>query len=78
MGVDGAVTATSLTGSYAFYNQPPGRYTIRLDVQRLAKGLAPASPVELEVELTGQRPVGRIDFTVERKDMPIIMRELPR
>jgi hypothetical protein len=76
--VDGRVTATGLTGSFAFYNQPPGRYTIRLDVQRLAKGLAPVSPVELEVELTGQRPVGRVDFTVEKKDMPIIMRELPQ
>ena len=76
--VDGAVTATSATGSYAFYNQPPGRYTIRLDVQRLAKGLAPASPAELDVELTGDQPLVGIDFKVEKKDMPIIMREIRR
>ena len=65
-------------GSYAFYNQPPGRYTIRLDVQRLAKGLAPASPAELAVELTPDDPLIGLDFTVEKKDMPIIMREIPR
>jgi hypothetical protein len=76
--VDGAVTATSEKGSYAFYNQPPGRYTIRLDVLRLAKGLAPVSPEELDVELTGQRPLGGVNFIVEKKDMPIIMRELPQ
>jgi hypothetical protein len=76
--LDGAVTATTATGSYAFYNQPPGRYTIRLDVQRLPKGLAPASPADLPVELTGDQPVTGVDFQVEKKDMPIIMRELPR
>ena len=78
VGVNGAVTATSATGAYAFYNQPPGRYTIRLDVKRLAKGLAPASPAELDVELTGDYPLVGIDFKVEKKDMPIIMREIPR
>ena len=44
--VNGSVTATGATGLYAFYNQPPGRYKIRLDVQRLSKGLAPASAAE--------------------------------
>jgi hypothetical protein len=76
--VDGAVTATSVTGSYAFYNQPPGRYTIRLDVPRLAKGLVPASAAELDVELTGDHPLMGVDFKVEKKDMPILMREIPR
>jgi len=76
--VDGRVTATSVTGSYAFYNQPPGRYTIRLDAQRLPKGLAPASPAELVVELTGDQPLVGVDFQVEARDMPIIMSELPR
>ena len=76
--VNGSVTATTATGSYAFYNQPPGRYTIRLDVQRLPKGLAPASPAELATELTPNYPVIGLDFTVEKKDMPIIMREIPR
>lgn len=76
--VNGSVTATTATGSYAFYNQPPGRYKVRLDVPRLAKGLAPASPAELDVELTGDRPLLGVDFTVEKKDMPIIMREIPR
>jgi hypothetical protein len=75
--VDGAVTATSATGSYAFHNQPPGRYTIRLDAQRLPKGLAPASAAALSVELTGDRPLAGVDFLVEKKDMPIIMSELP-
>jgi hypothetical protein len=76
--VDGRVTATGVTGSYAFYNQPPGRYTIRLDVQRLPRGLAPASPVDLPAELTGDRPLVGLDFKVETRDMPIIMQELPR
>ena len=74
--VNGSVTATGATGSYAFYNQPPGRYTISLDVARLAKGLAPVSPTQVEVELTGDQPVSGVDFTVEKKDMPIIMRRL--
>jgi hypothetical protein len=76
--VNGSVTATSRTGSYAFYNQPPGRYRIRLDVTRLPKGLAPASPAEIDIELTPDYPLLGIDFTVEKKDMPIIMREIPR
>jgi hypothetical protein len=76
--VNGSVTATTATGSYAFYNQPPGRYTIRLDVQRLPQGLAPASPTELAAELTPDDPLIGLDFTVEKKDMPIIMREIPR
>jgi hypothetical protein len=76
--VNGSVTATTATGSYAFYNQPPGRYTIRLDAQRLPKGLAPASPTELSVELTPELPLIGLDFTVEKKDMPIIMRPIPR
>lgn len=76
--VDGAVTATGVTGLYAFYNQPPGRHTIRLDVPRLAKGLAPASPAVLAVELTGDRPLVGADFKIQKKDMPIIMRELSR
>jgi protocatechuate 3,4-dioxygenase beta subunit len=76
--VDGAVTATNATGTYAFYNHAPGRYTIRLDVKRLARGLAPASPAELHVELTGDQPLVGIDFTVKKKDMPTIMREIPR
>jgi len=76
--VNGSVTATSATGSYAFYNQPPGRYKIRLDVQRLARGLAPASPAELDIELTVDYPLLGVDFMVEKKDMPIIMREMPR
>jgi hypothetical protein len=78
VGVNGSVTATSGTGDYAFYNQPPGRYRIRLDVKRLAKGLAPASPAEIDIELTPDYPLVGIDFTVEKKDMPIIMREIPK
>ena len=76
--VNGSVTATGVTGTYAFYNQPPGRYTMRLDVPRLAKGLAPASPAELDVELTDRQPLVGVDFIVAMHDMPIIMRELPR
>jgi hypothetical protein len=76
--VNGSVTATTATGSYAFYNQPPGRYTIRLDVQRLPKGLAAASPAELAVELTPDYPLIGLDFTVDKKDMPVIMRKIPR
>ena len=76
--VNGSVTATTATGSYAFYNLPPGRYTIRLDVQRLAKGLATASPAELAAELTADYPLVGLDFRVEKKDMPVIMREIRR
>jgi protocatechuate 3,4-dioxygenase beta subunit len=76
--VNGSVTATTADGTYAFYNQPPGHYTVRLDVQRLPKGLAPASPAELDAQLTPDYPLIGFDFTVERKDMPIIMREIPR
>jgi hypothetical protein len=76
--VNGAVTATSATGAYAFYNQPPGSYKVRLDVPRLAKGLAPASRTEIEIELTPSYPVLGVDFRLVRKEMPIIMREIPR
>jgi protocatechuate 3,4-dioxygenase beta subunit len=76
--VDGRVTATDATGAYAFYNQPPGRYTIRLDVARLPKGVAPASVFERAVALTPERPATDVDFVVVKKDMPILMRELPR
>jgi hypothetical protein len=76
--VNGAVTATGPTGSYAFYNQAPGRYQIRLDVQRLAKGIAAASPAVLDVELTAERPFLGADFLVERRDMPVIMRDIDR
>jgi hypothetical protein len=76
--VNGSVTATTATGAYAFYNQPPGRYTIRLDVPRLPKGLAPASPAELAAELTADSPLIGLDFTVEKKDMRVIMREIPQ
>jgi hypothetical protein len=76
--VNGSVTATTADGTYAFYNQPPGHYTVRLDVQRLPKGLAPASPAELDAQLTPDYPLIGFDFTVERKDKPIIMREIPR
>jgi hypothetical protein len=76
--VNGAVTATTATGAYAFYNQPPGRYKIRLDVSRLAKGLASVSPAELEVELTPDQPLLGADFRVEKRDMPIIMRDVGR
>jgi hypothetical protein len=76
--VNGSVTATTATGSYAFYNQPPGRYTIRLDVQRLPKGLAPASSTELAAELTPDYPLSGLDFRVEKKDMPVIMRDIRR
>jgi hypothetical protein len=76
--VNGSVTATSATGAYAFYNQPPGRYKIRLDVPRLPKGLAPLTPAEMDVELTGDRPLLGVDFGLEKRDMPIIMREIPR
>jgi len=64
--------------SYAFYNQPPGRYRIRLDVTRLPKGLAPFSPAEIDIELTPDDPLLGIDFKLEKKDMPIIMREIPK
>jgi protocatechuate 3,4-dioxygenase beta subunit len=78
VGISGSVTATTATGSYAFYNQPPGRYLIRLDVKRLAKGIVAASAAELEVELTTDSPLIGIDFIVEKKDMPILMRAIPR
>ena len=78
VGVNGSVTATTATGAYAFYNQPPGRFTIRLDVKRLAKGLVPASLAEIDIELTAGYPLLGIDFKVEKKDMPIIMREIPQ
>ena len=76
--VNGSVTTTGATGLYAFYNHPPGRHKVRLDVSRLAKGLAASSPVELEVELTGEHPILGVDFTLEKRDMPIIMRGIPR
>jgi len=76
--INGAVTVTSVTGSYAFYNQPPGRFTVRLVVQRLARGLASAAPAELDVELTGDKPLVGVDFKVNRIVVPIIMREIPR
>jgi hypothetical protein len=76
--VDGAVTATNATGAYGFYNKAPGRHIVGLDVKRLAKGLASASPAELDVTLIGDRPLVGIDFRVEKKDMPIIMHAIPR
>jgi hypothetical protein len=71
--LNGVVTATTANGSYAFYNQAPGHYKIRLDVLRLPKGLAPISPAELDVELTADHPLFGVDFRLEKKDMPIIM-----
>jgi hypothetical protein len=76
--LDGAVTATSATGAYGFYNQAPGRYIVRLDVKRLVKGLGSASPAELEVALTGDQPCLGVDFRIEKKDMPIIMGAIDR
>ena len=76
--VNESVTATDVTGTYAFYNQPPGRYIMRLDVPRLAKGLAPASAAALDVELTDSQPFAGVDFIVAMHDMPIIMSELPQ
>lgn len=76
VGVNGSVTATTETGAYAFYNQPPGRYRIRLDVTRLAKGLAPVSPADLDVELTPDSPLIGVDFRVEKRDRPVLMREI--
>jgi protocatechuate 3,4-dioxygenase beta subunit len=73
-----SVTATDASGSYAFYNQSPGPYKIRLDVKRLAKGLGPASPAELDVELSAGQPLLGADFRVEPKDMPIMMRKTGR
>ena len=63
--VNESVTATDVTGTYDFYNQPPGRYIMRLDVPRLAKGLAPASAAALDVELTDSQPFGGVDFIVD-------------
>jgi hypothetical protein len=76
--VNGSVTATNASGAYAFYNQPPGHYTIRLNVTRLPKTLGPASPAALDVELTPDYPLVGLDFIVEKREMPIVMRELPQ
>jgi hypothetical protein len=73
-----SVTATSATGSYAFYNQPPGPYTIRLDVKRLGTGFVAASAAQLDVELTAEKPLLGVDFTVEKRDKPILMRDTGR
>lgn len=75
---EGVVTATTATGAYGFYNLPPGPYTIQLDVPRLAKGMAVVSPSQLDVELMPDRPLLGVDFILERRDMPILMRALGR
>lgn len=74
--VGNAVTATGATGAYAFYNQPPGRYVVRLDTTRLAKGLAPAAAAERAIDLTGDQPALGVDFVLEERDMPVIIRRV--
>ena len=76
--IGATVTATTEHGAYAFYNQPPGRHAIRLDAARLAKGLSPLSPATRNADLLADRPLLDVDFVVEFKDRPILMRELPR
>jgi len=76
--VGDAVTATGVTGAYGFYNQAPGPYTVRLVTTRLAKGFASGSPVALDVVLAGDQPLVGVDFTIEKKDMPIMMRAIVR
>jgi hypothetical protein len=71
------VTATEESGAFAFYNQPPGSYVVRLDLTHLPDTLVPASDSELDVELPVDRPVTGLEFRLQPKQRPIIMQALP-
>ena len=71
------VTASDGGGAFAFYNQPPGEYVVRLDLAHLPDTLVPASDAELEVELPADRPLTGLEFRVQPKQRPIIMQALP-
>ncbi len=71
------VTATDDTGAFAFYNQPPGTYVVKLDVAHMPTTLAPASDTELDVELLPERPLTGLEFKVQPKQRAVIMQTLP-
>jgi hypothetical protein len=76
--LDRATTATDEQGRFSFYNQPPGGWTIRVDVSRLVPRLEPVGGGQREIELRPDRPLLGVDLAVHSVDKPVLMQELPR
>ncbi len=61
-----AATSTGPDGSFAFYNLEPGPHSIRLDTERLATGLALASPEEATATLQPDGSSSGVFFILPR------------
>ena len=75
--VDGRVTAADRDGIYGFYNLVPGSYIVEFDTERMPGDYDLTSPRQVPVQLEPDQPVIGIDFTLEKKEKPIIFQELP-
>jgi hypothetical protein len=69
------VTATSVDGGYGFYNLAPGRYTVRIDRERLADALA-IIEAEHVVSLEPGQPVTTANFALSDKQKPVMLHRL--
>ncbi len=75
--VDGRVTAADRDGTYGFYNLVPGPYVVGFDIERMPGDYELTSPRVVPVHLDPDKPVLGVDFTLVKKERPIIFQELP-
>jgi protocatechuate 3,4-dioxygenase beta subunit len=72
------VTSTDENGTYSFYNLNPGRYTVRLNADKLPSDLEAVGATEQTVELADTGPVTDVEFRVVHKVKPIIFQRPER
>jgi hypothetical protein len=75
--LDDFATTTSADGAFTFYNVEPGKHRIRIDVVRLPKKTSPVGQTELLAELTPDRSISNLVFTLAKKDMDTVFQTSP-
>ena len=71
-----AATATDAEGAYAFFDLLPGRYQVRVDVERLDHALTIASSDIVDVDVASGQTPAAADFAVARRTKPIVIQRV--
>ncbi|MHB1458766.1 MAG: stalk domain-containing protein [Armatimonadota bacterium] len=69
--LNNSATTSDGSGSFGFYNLPPGKHVVRLDVAKLPVDLAPDSPVEVTIQLEENKTVTGLEFRLKKVEKQI-------
>ena len=74
--LNASATCTDDSGLFRFYNLPPGKLVVRLDITKLSPDMTPGSPVEVTIQLEENNTISGLEFRLRPVEKQTVFQTL--